>query len=123
MFINNGYKEQSINDVKEKVEQKLQTEHLPTSDNMKFINWNLPYIRENCQILKKKVHDLNKNLPKALNVRPVFQTLKTAMFFRNKDAVSSDLKAKCTYSYTCVHLWAVQLRLFWRNFQASYYPR
>ena len=67
----------------------------------RYVVWNLPFIQENYAAFSDKIRKINKQLPSTVQIRPVFKVNKTKNYFFNKDKVSSELKSRCVYSYTC----------------------
>ena len=99
IFRKNGFSDELIFKIKEKVEKNLQTVS-PSSDDTKVVYWKLPYFQENEKILNSKLKSVN-NILQQVQIKPAFKTLKTSEVFRNKDPIPSGLSSNVVYEYKC----------------------
>jgi hypothetical protein len=101
MFLQNGYTQQEIDNMRQLVIARLNISAQQDEDKPKVVYWKLPYKREAEPELKRQVHKFNKRLPNNVSVRVVFQTFKTMNIFPNKDKVPQSLASNIVYQYSC----------------------
>ena len=97
----NGYADSVILKLKDEVEQKLLNNGHTDRQEVKFVNWNIPFISKGVNELKNRIHFINKALPENTKIRLIFKTSKTLHMCQNVDTISSELKSKIVYVYSC----------------------
>ena len=97
MLRNNGFPQRlliSISTIAMGYGEKLHDQ----MEDEKVVFWKLPYMGESKDILRK-IRSLNRNLD--YQIRPIFESFKTANMFNTKDVIPNLLRSSVIYQYSC----------------------